>query len=131
MLKTKNPKATTVNNMILRPRIAGRNRACKSAAKISQTASELSTFGSSQPTDEPVFRPATIKARPIAKPKLNNGKAAAIAARLSRSDCSRLGKAKPNRDGRLCLSRFAWTKYIKPATKPTLVAVAPANSSKP
>ena len=47
-VKTRNAKATIVSTIMLRPRIAGRNRACSSTAKTSHITSALRTFGSVQ-----------------------------------------------------------------------------------
>ena len=59
------------------------------------------------------------------------GRPRVIAPRFSRSDCSRLGSANPNRGGRLCLSRFDCTRYISPAANATQVLTAPASRNRP
>ena len=54
-----------------------------------------------------------------------------MAPRLIRSDCSRLGSARPNRDRLLAFSRRIWTRYIRPAKNATHVKTAPASKKIP
>src|SRR5271166_2170169 len=53
-VKTRKAKATIVSTTTLRPRRAGRNRACKSTAKTSHMPRALRTFGSVQRSATPV-----------------------------------------------------------------------------
>ena len=53
-VKTRKAKATIVRTITLRPRMAGRNRACRSTAKTSHMPRALTTLGSVQLRVNPV-----------------------------------------------------------------------------
>src|SRR5271157_2291360 len=134
-VNTRKAKATIVRTITLRPRKAGRNRACRSTAKTNHMPRALTTLGSVQlrvnPVSGPRLRAFTLRIMPIRSPKVSRGKAMMMAPRLTRSDCSRLGRASPNRAGRLDLSRRIWARYMSPAAKATQVQTAPPSRKMP
>src|SRR5271166_4011509 len=134
-VNTRKAKATIVSTITLRPRKAGRNRACRSAAKTSHMPRALTTLGSVQlrvnAVSGPRLRGFTLKIMPIRSPKVSRGKAMVMDARFTRSDCSRLGRASPIRAGRLDLSRRIWARYISPAAKARQVHTAPPSRKMP
>ena len=77
-------------------------------------ADDLRVGPASAATPAAARRAARLRTTPISRPNVSSGKASVIAPRFSRSDCSRLGSANPNRGGRLCLSRLRLDQVHQP-----------------